>query len=79
MVDTQVKLVVGEHLWCLCCRVATGVRVGVLVVNLEAGKDGVVKAHVDTRHGKAQGVCLVGLQRRQDGQPRRGVTVHDIH
>jgi hypothetical protein len=65
---------------CECeCVHYRGVRVGLGVVELDAGEDGVIEAHVHRHDGEVDRVGLVRLQRRRDGQVRACVAVEDIH
>ena len=55
------------------------VGVGLGVVELDAGEDGVVETHVHRHDGEVDRVGLVRLQRRGDGEVRARVAVEDVY
>lgn len=50
-----------------------------LVVHLQAGEHGVLKADVDPDHVVDQRVGFVGLQGRGDGQPGSCISVENVN
>lgn len=55
------------------------VLLGYLIVQFQAGKHWIFKAHIDANQVMYDGVCLVGLEGRRDGESSRRVSVQNVH
>mmetsp|Transcript_1924 Transcript_1924/g.3662 ORF Transcript_1924/g.3662 Transcript_1924/m.3662 type:complete len:203 (-) Transcript_1924:394-1002(-) len=75
MIEAKIHLVQCQHLG---RRLRMGVLVDLLIAELDGGKEGILEADVHADHRIDQGVALVRLQGRGDGQPGRGVAVQNV-
>ena len=79
VIETEIEFVEGESLRSIRSGFSGGIRIGLFVIDLQAGEGGILKAHVDADDVIHDRVRLVRLQRRGDGQTRRRIAIQNIH
>lgn len=78
VVQPQIEFVEGEVLLRLLRSQAGGVLVGLGVIEFDCGEDGVVETTVDPGNRVDDGVGLVGLEGRGDGEAGGSIAVEDV-